>query len=95
MNLASSQSESPESDLLNLLQAFVERGRTENVWKILRYYGYDTALELEKDFLEPKMQLEIRNNGSELVEFSDKGWEFLEMLWREFADVRLPSATHN
>jgi hypothetical protein len=70
------------------MRIFIEKGRAETVWRILRYYGYSTNLELQQDFLEPAIPLEVRNDGSELIEFSDAGWDFLDGLWRTFSRVR-------
>lgn len=78
----------PEASLLHLMRIFIDKGRVETVWRILRYYGYSTTLELEQDFLESAIPLEIRNDGSELIEFSDAGWNFFQGLWHTFSRVR-------
>lgn len=92
---ADTASAAPEEAFVCLMRAFVQRGRAENVWRILRFYGYGTDLQLEMDYLEPfpaaanGAALELRNDGSQVLEFSEAGWEFLQNLWEEYKAVNL------
>ncbi|KAK9893926.1 hypothetical protein P389DRAFT_198662 [Cystobasidium minutum MCA 4210] len=63
--------------------ALLGRNRAEPVWRILRYYGYDTHLALSKSYLHPR--LSIPSDGSECVELSQAGLDFLSQLCDDFS----------
>lgn len=74
-----------ESEWLRLMRIFIERGRVENVWRILRYYGYNGDLVLDPKYLNPK--LELRGDGSEVVELSEEGWSFVDEVFDAYSEV--------
>jgi len=43
-----------ESGFLYLHKLFIQKGRLETTWQVLRKFGYDNDLELRDDFLSPK-----------------------------------------
>ena len=43
-----------EKGLLYLHKLFIQKGRLETTWQVLRKFGYDNDLELREDFLNPK-----------------------------------------
>lgn len=67
---------------LTLLKELICRGRVATIWEILRFYGYDRSLHLSERYLHPK--LDMRADGSELVELSEEGWSFVRDLWEEY-----------
>lgn len=62
--------------------AMLARNRAEPVWRILRYYGYNTNLKLDRLYLQPK--LAISSDGSECIELSIDGLDFVSQLWEDF-----------
>ncbi len=46
-----------ETGFLFLHTLFIQRGRLETTWTVLRKFGYDDDLSLRQDFLEPKYVL--------------------------------------
>jgi len=59
---------------------FVQRGRLETTWAVLRKFGYGDDLELAPEFLNPKVSV----HGDQTVEVSRAGYEFLEGLFATF-----------
>lgn len=43
-----------EKGFLYLHKLFIQKGRLETTWQVLRKFGYDNDLELRDDFLSPK-----------------------------------------
>lgn len=62
-----------ENDFINLNKYFVEHGRHETTWSILRAFHYTDSLSLDPDFLYPR--LDVPENSS--VELSPVGYRFL------------------
>lgn len=60
---------------------FIERGRLETTWAVLRTFGYDDKLRLNPDLL-PLQALNVAADQS--LELSDKGWQFLRDLFARF-----------
>lgn len=46
-----------EEGFLYLLTSFIQRGRQETTWTVLRKFGYGEDLKLTEDFLYPKYVL--------------------------------------
>ncbi|ESO89176.1 hypothetical protein LOTGIDRAFT_210168 [Lottia gigantea] len=59
---------------------FIQKGRHETTWTVLRKFGYDEHLALAKDFVAPKIQI---GNGS-TTELSNNGLEFLSTLFEKY-----------
>lgn len=78
----SSSSALSAQDFLAFINAFLARGRAEPVWRILRFYGYNTQLRLQSSYLRPKLALS--SDGMESVEMSPAGLEFISQLWGDF-----------
>ena len=68
-----------EQALSYLLEQFIVRGHITNLWRILRFYGYDRDLKLRHDYLQPKLLVKL--DGHELIELSKDGWVFVQELW--------------
>lgn len=89
---AEAKSGADESEPISLsrqdFQAFIcamlARKRAEPVWHILRYYGYNTNLKLDKLYLQPK--LAMSSDGSECIELSIDALDFVSQLWEDFED---------
>ncbi|OZJ02947.1 hypothetical protein BZG36_04568, partial [Bifiguratus adelaidae] len=59
---------------------FIQRGRLETTWTVLRKFGYGDDLTLREDFLCPP--LDVPHECS--VELSSKGYQFLSDLFQKF-----------
>lgn len=59
---------------------FIQRGRHETTWTVLRAFGYDDRLQLTRDFLYPKVYV---GSGS-TTELSSEGIKFLKMLFSKY-----------
>jgi len=59
---------------------FIQRGRHETTWTVLRKFGYNDAVELDEDFLHPP--LDIPRGCS--VELTNLGYRFLTNLFYKF-----------
>ncbi|XP_050393098.2 mitochondrial Rho GTPase 1 isoform X1 [Patella vulgata] len=59
---------------------FIQKGRHETTWTVLRKFGYDEHLALTKDFIAPKVQI---GTGS-TTEISHNGLEFLTTLFQKY-----------
>ncbi|XP_064178406.1 mitochondrial Rho GTPase 2 isoform X1 [Anguilla rostrata] len=59
---------------------FIQRGRHETTWTILRKFGYDDSLELTDDYLHP--QLHVPAGCS--TELNHLGFEFLQRLFEKY-----------
>ncbi|VDP31631.1 unnamed protein product [Heligmosomoides polygyrus] len=62
---------------LNLL--FIERGRHETTWTVLRKFGYESNLKLGEDYLYPRIQVPIGCS----TELSPEGIQFLSALFEK------------
>lgn len=65
---------------LTLNKMYVEKGRHETIWGILRAFKYTDSLSLDDTFLHPKVN--VPNTSS--VELSPKGYRFLVSLFVRF-----------
>jgi len=65
---------------LALNKLFIQRGRHETTWTILRVFGYDDDLELRRDFLRPSLKVPAGSS----VELSHEGYEFLSAVFRKY-----------
>lgn len=65
------------SGFLFLHCLFIQRGRNETTWAVLRRFGYNESLEMSKDYLYP--QLKIPPGSS--TELSHRGQQFLMSLF--------------
>ncbi|CAK6964161.1 mitochondrial Rho GTPase 2 [Scomber scombrus] len=59
---------------------FIQRGRHETTWTILRKFGYDDNLELTDDYLYP----ELRVPASCTTELNHLGYQFLQRLFDKY-----------
>ncbi|XP_070581057.1 mitochondrial Rho GTPase 1-A-like isoform X2 [Ptychodera flava] len=59
---------------------FIQRGRHETTWTVLRKFGYDDNLELTAEYLYPRLML---GNGSS-TELSHLGYQFLTMIFEKY-----------
>lgn len=69
-----------ELGFLYLHTIFIQRGRMETTWTVLRKFGYAEDLRLTEEFLNPKF--DVPHGCS--VELSQKGYEFLTNLFVGF-----------
>ena len=69
-----------ETGFLFLHTLFIQRGRLETTWIVLRKFGYDDDLSLRADFLNPKLDVPV---GS-VVELSSEGIHFFTDLFLKF-----------
>ena len=57
----------------------------DNIWRVLRFYGYNSRLILDDAYLHPK--LDFKSDGSEVLELSPEGWSFVDELWTLYIKV--------
>ena len=69
-----------EDGFLYLHKLFIQRGRLETTWTVLRKFGYDDDLSLREDFLHPTLQVPQDCT----VELSPLGNQFLAELFSKF-----------
>ncbi|XP_065199463.1 mitochondrial Rho GTPase isoform X2 [Planococcus citri] len=65
---------------LFLHNLFMQRGRSQTTWAVLRRFGYQENLDISKEYLYPK--LTVPNGCS--VELSHKGYQFLSSLFERY-----------
>ncbi|XP_076366023.1 mitochondrial Rho GTPase isoform X2 [Tachypleus tridentatus] len=58
---------------------FIQRGRHETTWTVLRKFGYDDSLFLSKDYLSPNLKVPVGCS----TELSYKGYQFLHKLFEK------------
>lgn len=58
---------------------FIQRGRNETTWAVLRKFGYDNDLQMSKDYINPPLKVP---SGC-TTELSHKGQEFLTVLFMQ------------
>jgi Ras family protein T1 len=63
---------------LFLHRLFIQRGRLETTWTVLRRFGYDDDLSLREDYLRPPA---AALNVDEAAELSPRGYQFLAELF--------------
>ena len=66
-----------------LHQLFIQKGRLETVWAVLRKFGYSDDLSLEETFVAPPVDAA----PDEAAELSREGRAFFDGLFTRFADV--------
>lgn len=69
-----------EEGFLFLHKLFIQRGRLETTWAVLRKFGYDEDLSLRDDFLHPPMPVPVDAS----VELSPVGYQFFAELFAKF-----------
>ncbi|VDM60787.1 unnamed protein product [Angiostrongylus costaricensis] len=65
---------------LHLNVLFIERGRHETTWSVLRKFGYESNLKLGKDYLYPRIQVPVGCS----TELSPEGIQFLSALFEKY-----------
>jgi Ras family protein T1 len=65
---------------LFLQHFFIQKGRLETIWTILRKFGYNDKLDLDEAFVCP--EIEVRESEGERAEISSQGYGFLTDLFR-------------
>uniref|UniRef100_A0A665VAW1 Mitochondrial Rho GTPase n=1 Tax=Echeneis naucrates TaxID=173247 RepID=A0A665VAW1_ECHNA len=68
------------SGFLFLNTLFIQRGRHETTWTILRKFGYDDNLELTDDYLYPELRVPIGCT----TEINHLGHQFLQQLFNKY-----------
>ncbi|XP_069122732.1 mitochondrial Rho GTPase 1-A-like isoform X1 [Argopecten irradians] len=63
---------------------FIQRGRHETTWTVLRSFGYDDSVQLSKEFLSPRVQTAMGST----TELSTQGIQFLKMIFDKYDDDR-------
>lgn len=56
---------------------FIQRGRNETTWAVLRRFGYNEQLDMAKEYLQPAMKIPPGSS----TELSHRGQQFLAMLF--------------
>ncbi|XP_076826615.1 mitochondrial Rho GTPase 2 isoform X2 [Brachyhypopomus gauderio] len=59
---------------------FIQRGRHETTWAILRKFGYDDTLELTDDYLYPQLRVPVGCT----TELNHLGYQFLQRLFEKY-----------
>ncbi|KAH8918630.1 mitochondrial Rho GTPase [Atractiella rhizophila] len=65
---------------LYLHQMFIQRGRLETTWSVLRAFGYGEDLELRDEYLRPRFDVP----ADHVVELSPSGYQFLTDIFSAF-----------
>ncbi|XP_071638231.1 mitochondrial Rho GTPase isoform X1 [Temnothorax longispinosus] len=58
---------------------FIQRGRNETTWAVLRKFGYDNELQMSKEYVHPSLKVPLGCS----TELSHKGQEFLTLLFMQ------------
>ncbi|XP_072761132.1 mitochondrial Rho GTPase isoform X3 [Anoplolepis gracilipes] len=58
---------------------FIQRGRNETTWAVLRKFGYDNELQMSKEYTHPSLKVPLGCT----TELSHKGQEFLTLLFMQ------------
>ncbi|KAI0770529.1 mitochondrial Rho 1 [Fomes fomentarius] len=69
-----------EAGFLYLHTIFIQRGRLETTWTVLRKFGYGEDLRLTEDFLYPKFEVPYDCS----VELSPLGYQFLTVIFENY-----------
>ncbi|XP_013113854.1 mitochondrial Rho GTPase isoform X3 [Stomoxys calcitrans] len=59
---------------------FIQRGRNETTWAVLRRFGYNEQLEMSKDYLKPTLKIPPGSS----TELSHRGQQFLTALFERY-----------
>lgn len=65
---------------LFLHNLFMQRGRSQTTWAVLRRFGYQENLDISKEYLYPKLNVPTGSS----VELSHKGYQFLAKLFERY-----------
>lgn len=65
---------------LILNQLFIEKGRHETIWRILKHFGYNRYLNLSNDYI----QKFIRYDEYTSIELTPKAFDFLKYLFNKY-----------
>lgn len=65
---------------LYLHRIFIQKGKSEATWSVLRKFGYGDNLKLREDYLNPPMNVK----ESQTVELSTAGYKFFTSLFKQF-----------
>ncbi|TMS36803.1 hypothetical protein L596_003884 [Steinernema carpocapsae] len=68
------------SGFLYLHQLFIHRGRPETTWTVLRKFGYDVDLQLECNYLCPKLNIGLGCS----TELTQRGMQFITQLFDKY-----------
>lgn len=71
------------SEFLTLHLHFIQRGRSEMPWKMLRKFGYDDDLNISEDYIRPKF--DVPQDSS--VELTARANQFLVELFKKYDTV--------
>ncbi|KJE94590.1 rho 1 protein [Capsaspora owczarzaki ATCC 30864] len=69
-----------EAGFLFLHKLFIQRGRLETTWMVLRKFGYDDSLVLRDDFLHPPIEVDAEST----TELTSNGYQFFISLFKSF-----------
>lgn len=69
---------------LFLQTLFIQRGRHETTWTVLRSFGYDDGVQISKDFISPRVQCPMGCT----TELSTQGIQFLKRIFDKYDDDR-------
>lgn len=75
-----------EAGFLYLHTIFIQRGRLETTWTVLRKFGYGEDLRLREEYLNPKFEVP-GGVGECSVELSQLGYEFLTEVFEIYDKV--------
>ena len=68
------------SEFMSLHLHFIQRGRSETTWKMLRKFGYDDDLHLSESYLHPKFEL----SPDCTLELNPKSSQFIIELFKKY-----------
>eukprot|EP01126_Amoeba_proteus_P036385 TRINITY_DN3703_c0_g1_i6.p1 TRINITY_DN3703_c0_g1~~TRINITY_DN3703_c0_g1_i6.p1 ORF type:complete len:712 (-),score=141.07 TRINITY_DN3703_c0_g1_i6:16-2151(-) len=69
-----------ETGFLSLFHLIMQRGRTETIWTLLRYYGYDNSLKISTNFLNPHFHVP----QGHVLELSSQGTRWLREIFLQY-----------
>ncbi|XP_061086693.1 mitochondrial Rho GTPase 2 isoform X1 [Conger conger] len=69
---------------------FIQRGRHETTWTILRKFGYDDTLELTDDYLHPQLHVPVGCS----TELNHLGFQFLQRLFEKYDEDKDSALSH-
>lgn len=67
---------------LFLQTLFIQRGRHETTWTVLRKFGYGDDVQLSSEYLRPPLNIPVGST----VELTQQGYRFLTGLFEKFDD---------
>ena len=68
------------SGFLFLHTLFIQRGRHETTWTVLRKFGYDDSVRLSEQYLRPDIEVPIGCS----TELTSQGYDFLKKLFHKY-----------